>query len=284
MAKNILVFTATYNEADNIGNLISEITNYLPEADILVVDDNSPDGTSDIVNKLKEQNSKINLITRPAKNGLGTAHLLAKRFAYKHGYESLVTMDADFSHHPKYLPNFKELLKNHDFVIGSRYCKGGHCEYGFIRTLISKGANFLTHLLLNVKTQETTTSYRGFNRKTLEYVLSNKINSNGYSYCIEVMFLIRNLENVAEFPIYFEDRREGSSKISSIEILNGFKTLAILFLKRIFRFSLKSSLDLSQLNCEKCNDNYFSETDQENLAKCLVCNNIKEIKNVTQLV
>lgn len=292
-SKKFLVFTATYNESDNIQSLINEIFNYMPHTDILVVDDNSPDGTHEKVLEQSKSNKKIHLIKRPDKNGLGTAHLLAKKYALTNGYDYLITMDADFSHHPKYLPNFEKLMSDNDFVIGSRYIKGGFCEYGLIRTFISKGANYLNRILLGFKTFETTTSYRGFSRSTLEKIVQTRIDSNGYSYFIEIMFILKNLKNIGEFPIYFEDRREGTTKISSIEILNGFKTLIKLFFKRLFRLKTQKVSIHEHFKCSHCNNCYCSEItlskneekyiNEENsnsqnktVLRCLFCNLVQK--------
>ena len=147
-----LVFTATYNEADNVENLLNEIFSHLPDVDILIVDDHSPDGTGPLLDQLAAKNSRIHVVHRPSKLGLGTAHLLAMKYALHHNYEHLITMDADFSHNPKYLTIMKQLLEDNDFVIGSRYAKGGRCDYGLVRTLISRTANTLARYLLGIQT------------------------------------------------------------------------------------------------------------------------------------
>lgn len=234
MSKKVLVFTATYNESLNIKNLIDEIFKYTPQADILVIDDNSPDGTGKILDDLVAKNSKIKVIHRTGKLGLGTAHVQGMEYAVKNNYDILVTMDADFSHHPKYLPTMISLMDNHDFVIGSRYVKGGGLGYGFVRTFISKSANLLARLLLSIKLKECTTSYRGFNRDLLIKILNSKIDSTGYSFFFEMVYLVSKLtKKVTEFPIYFADRVAGESKISKQEIYRGITTLLKLFWRRI---------------------------------------------------
>jgi dolichol-phosphate mannosyltransferase len=232
--KKTLIFTATFNEALNIENLVKEIFHYVPTVDILVIDDNSPDGTGKILDKLAASNSQIKVIHRVGKLGLGTAHLSGMEYALKNNYDALVTMDADFSHHPKYLPELLSLLETHDFVIGSRYVKGGGLGYGFVRTFISKTANFLARLLLSIKLQECTTSYRGFKKELLEKLLKKKISSTGYSFFFEMVYLVSGItKNVTEFPIYFADRVAGESKISKQEIIRGVTTLFKLFLRRL---------------------------------------------------
>ncbi|MFZ4712589.1 MAG: polyprenol monophosphomannose synthase [Bacteriovoracaceae bacterium] len=232
--QKVLIFTATFNEALNIENLVREIFHYVPYVDILVVDDHSPDGTGAILDKLAAENPHVKVIHRQGKLGLGTAHVLGMEYTIKNNYDMLVTMDADFSHHPKYLPQLIDLLKTHDFVIGSRYVKGGGLGYGFVRTFISKTANFLARLLLSIKLKECTTSYRGFKKDLLVKILNKKISSTGYSFFFEMVYLVSGItKNVTEFPIYFADRVAGESKISKQEIIRGVTTLFKLFLRRI---------------------------------------------------
>lgn len=234
MSKKVLVFTATYNESLNIKNLVNDIFKYVPHVDILVVDDNSPDGTGKILNDLASANSKIKVIHRQGKLGLGTAHVQGMEYAVKNQYDILVTMDADFSHDPKYLPTMLSLMDSNDFVIGSRYVEGGGLGYGLVRTTISKSANFLARLLLSIKLKECTTSYRGFNRELLIKILNSKIDSTGYSFFFEMVYLVSKLTpKVTEFPIYFADRIAGESKISKQEIYRGITTLFKLFWRRI---------------------------------------------------
>ena len=142
--KKILIFFATYNEADNVEKLFQSISENLPHQHLLVIDDNSPDGTGKKLDFFSKNNNRITIIHRPKKMGLGTAHKLAMQFAIKNKFDILITMDADFSHHPKYLPKIVKNLEENDFVIGSRYIKGGGLGYGFLRRLLSVTANFLT--------------------------------------------------------------------------------------------------------------------------------------------
>lgn len=229
-----LIFTATFNEALNIENLIREIFKFVPHVDILVVDDGSPDGTGSILDKISAQNSQVKVIHRQGKLGLGTAHLLGMDYAVKNNYDVLVTMDADFSHDPKYLPQMLDLMKTYDFAIGSRYVEGGGLGYGFVRTFISKTANFLARLLLSIKLRECTTSYRGFKRELLIKILNKKVSSTGYSFFFEMVYLVSGItNNVTEFPIYFADRVAGESKISKQEIIRGVTTLFKLFVRRL---------------------------------------------------
>ena len=235
----VLVFTATYNEADNIASLISEVFAALPDCEMLVVDDNSPDGTGRILEDLKAKDSRLHAVHRPSKNGVGTAHKLAIKYAVTHGYDALITMDADFSHDPKYLPEMMRNLEHSEFVTGSRYAPGGTCEYPMSRVVLSRTANYLTRALLGIPLYETTTSYRGFRRSLLERLNVDAINADGYSFFVEAIYQVSRITNskgsysrMAEFPIRFVDRRAGTTKISKKEIWRGFTTLARLAVTR----------------------------------------------------
>ena len=277
-----LIVTATYNEADNIRPLIADIFKYVPNAHVLVIDDNSPDGTAQIVRDLAAVDNRIALIQRPRKLGLGTAHKLAKMFAEKNGYRQLVTMDADFSHDPKYLPTLTSLLESNDFVIGSRYTKGGSCEYGPARQVLSRGANFLSRLLLGLKIRETTTSYRGFSKKLLHTLRVDEIRADGYSFFIESIYRVsRATSKMAEFPIHFGDRRAGISKISKTEIFRGFTTLFRLFGERLksgFLGARKKNLDSPQPSaCPNCGSPFRVTLQRAPMHKgdqCLACGSL----------
>lgn len=259
-----LVFTATYNEADNVENLLNEIFSHLPDADILIVDDHSPDGTGPLLDQLAAKNSRIHVVHRPSKLGLGTAHLLAMKYALHHNYEHLITMDADFSHNPKYLAIMKQLLEDNDFVIGSRYAKGGRCDYGLVRTLISRTANTLARYLLGIPTHEATTSYRGFSVDLLRQMDLNSIWSDGYSFFMESIFVVRlATRKLAEFPIHFEDRRAGTSKISKREIFKAIYNIFRLFYRRLFVIPFavyQPNADIEKdPPCENCNSLFHME-------------------------
>lgn len=234
--ERILIFTATYNEADNVEDLIDAVFENLPSSEILVVDDASPDGTGAILDRLAKADGRIRVVHRPRKLGLGTAHKLGMKYAVSEGYDILVTMDADFSHSPKYLPELLHHLSQKDFVIGSRYVKGGKSGYSIARTLISWTANRLARGLLRIPLHECTTSYRGFRRSLLDRLDTDRVRSEGYSFFVESLFyLCQTTDRVGEFPIEFKDRRAGTSKISKSEIAMGVLTLVRLSYKRLFR-------------------------------------------------
>ena len=230
-----LIFTATYNEADNIRALVDQCLAVVPSADMLVVDDNSPDGTGVLLDQLAlEHRGRLVVLHRPRKLGLGTAHKLAIQYARDRHYDALVTMDADFSHHPRYIPAMLSRLRTRDFVIGSRYAPGGRCDYGFARMAISRSANVCARLLLGLPLRETTTSFRAFSRRTLERLPLDAIRSDGYSFFFESLYVTSKVvTSLAELPIHFEDRRAGQSKISKREVRNGVLNLGRLFLRRM---------------------------------------------------
>jgi dolichol-phosphate mannosyltransferase len=267
--KEVLVFTATYNEADNIASLVEEVFAALPRSEMLVVDDNSPDGTGRILDELAAKDARLHVIHRPSKNGLGTAHKLAVKYAVTHEFGALVTMDADFSHDPKMLPEMMRRLQDSEFVIGSRYVEGGSCAYPPSRVALSRTANTLTRALLGIPLHETTTSYRGFRRSLLERMNLDAIRSDGYSYFVEsinqVARLAKNGAGMSEFPIQFADRRAGTTKISKKEIWKGFTTLGRLAAKRVASAvgfeRTKPGFDKPQdlLPCNACGCTYHTE-------------------------
>jgi dolichol-phosphate mannosyltransferase len=218
-----LVFTATYNEVKNVKKLISLIYKNFPKADILVIDDNSPDLTYKLLKKLKKKYKNLKIKLRDKKYGLDSAHKFAYDFAKKNGYVKLITMDADLSHNPIEIKKIVRLLDKSEFVIGSRYIKGGKCEMGFLRYLISVIGNKFIKFFLGIKCNEFTTSYRGFNLIKLKNFSLKKIKSKGYSFFMETVYLI-NKKNfkITEIPIKFKNRIYGKSKIPKIEILRTF--------------------------------------------------------------
>lgn len=262
--KRLLIFLATYNEVDNIRDLIRDIHEVLPYADVLVVDDNSPDGTGRVVDELARADGRVRVIHRRTRLGLGTAHKLAMKIAFAEDYDAVITMDADFSHHPKYLPEFIRLLSNHEFVIGSRFVAGGQCDYSFLRLLLSRGANILGRVLLGIRLHETTTSYRGFSRSLLAKLDVDQIRADGYSFFVEAVYEVsRTTASLVEFPIRFEDRRAGSSKISRKEVYKGVGTLLRLVSRRIFAFKKRSRRPGEhgevEIPCGLCHSRYHVE-------------------------
>ena len=231
--KEILIFTACYNEAENIEKLIKGIKKCLPTSSILIIDDNSPDKTQQKIIELKKEINLLNLIVREKKMGLDTAHKLAYEFAVKQKFNYLITMDADLSHDPNELINFTRNLEKNPFVIGSRYIRGGKCLMKGSRLLMSKLGNIVIKFFSKIDCNEFTTSYRGFNINKLKGFHLNHVKESGYSFFMGTIFEInkRNF-NIKEIPITFADREKGISKIPKLEILRTLVNLLIYILKK----------------------------------------------------
>lgn len=229
----VLIFSATYNEADCIEELIDGLYLNMPEADYLIIDDSSPDGTFAKLRHLKQKYPNLILVQRAKKLGVGSAHKQAFRYALDHGYDFLITMDADLSHDPKELPVMLKHLSKHDYVIGSRFAAGGELDYSGLRRALSINANKLSRILLGLKLSEVTTSFRGFQKDLLVELSAHPVNSDGYGFFVETAFLAeKNAKNPVEFPIHFYDRRGGKSKLSKILILKAVVRLCVLSAKR----------------------------------------------------
>ena len=229
----ILVFTATYNEKENIEKLIDIILKLRNDIKMFVIDDNSPDKTYEILEKISKRNDNLIVVKREKKLGLNTAHIMAYEYALKNNYDKLITLDADFSHDPNEITKIIGLLDKYDFVIGSRYIKGGKNTQPVFRYLISYLGNKLIKLILKINLNEFTTSYRGFNLKKLNNFNLNQIKGKGYSFFMETVIVLNRLGyKCFEFPIQFNDRVHGKSKIPKIEIFRTFKNLMLLFLKK----------------------------------------------------
>lgn len=231
----LLVFTATYNEKENIPLLLAGIWQTCPQADIYVIDDNSPDGTGKVLDQMAQQNNHLIVKHRPGKLGVGSAHREAIIFAREKGYDALITMDADFSHDPEVIGLMVTGLEKSEFVIGSRFAPGGKLDYHGFRRVISVGANLLARYALGITCRETTTSFRGFTKSLLQRLPIEQVQAEGYSFFLECTYFICQTTNkVLEIPIHFQDRRFGQSKISQTEIYKGFLTLFRLTFNRIF--------------------------------------------------
>jgi len=227
-----LIIIPTYNEADNLGPLVREIVALPVAFDILVVDDNSPDGTGEIADRLASELPAIHVLHRPGKQGLGTAYIAGFGWALAQGYDCMLEMDCDFSHHPRYLPTFLELIAKADLVIGSRYVPGGStANWGPLRKIISAGGNLFARAMLGLKTRDCTGGFRCYRREIIERVPWGEINLHGYGFQIGAVYYVEQLGGkVIEFPIIFEDRRVGQSKMSAaitLEALSFVTRLAL---------------------------------------------------------
>lgn len=217
--KGTVVIIPTYNEADNIRSLIEALfAQPLPDLHVLVVDDNSPDGTADEVEaSARDRVGHVSLLRRSGKLGLGTAYIAGFTWALQQGALLIGQMDADFSHDPTYLPGFVQALEGADVVYGSRYVPGGSLDprWGFGRKLLSSFGNGYARAILGLQVRDATGGYRLWSRHTLEAMPLDRIRSNGYVFQVEMAYVAQRLGfQHVERPIYFEDRRIGRSKMS----------------------------------------------------------------------
>jgi dolichol-phosphate mannosyltransferase len=210
-----LVVIPTYNEANNIARLISAI-NESADVDILVVDDNSPDRTYEIVEKLQAELDNLHLIRREGKLGLGTAYIAGFRFAISKGYSYIMEMDADFSHDPKEIPRFLEAIKENDLVIGSRYIRGVNViNWSMSRLLLSFSASKYVHFITGLPVKDPTGGFKCFKREVLEGIDLDSVKSTGYSFQIEMNHKAwKKGFRLKEIPIVFTDRYMGKTKMS----------------------------------------------------------------------
>ena len=231
-----LVSLATYNERDNLAPLIAEIHGVLPEVDVLVIDDNSPDGTGRLADELAQADPRVHVLHRPGKMGLGTATIAAMRYAMDHGYELLINMDADFSHHPRYLPALLAGMKRHDVMIGSRYIKGGGAvNWPLSRRIMSRGVNTVVRLMLGIQAHDTSGAYRCYRVAKLREAQLERVQSRGYSFQQEVLYRCRRAGcRIGETPIIFENRRAGASKVNPREAARSMAMILWLGTKALF--------------------------------------------------
>ena len=228
-----LIFTATYNEKENIKKLLENLNHLKIDIDILVIDDNSPDNTWEILQELEKNSNNLKVIVRKDKSGLDTAHKLAFKYAKNNGYEKFISMDADLSHDPNEIPKMIDILNKSSFVIGSRYIEGGKSEMSSHRLILSIVGNKFIKKLLKIDCNEFTTSYRGFNLLKLNEFDLNVVNSKGYSFFMETIYrLNKHGVVINEIPIHFRNRRHGSSKIPGIEIFRTLKNLFKLYFEK----------------------------------------------------
>lgn len=234
--ERVLVSMATYNERENLAPLIQEIHTVLPAADVLVIDDNSPDGTGKLADEMAAADPRIHAIHRTGKLGLGTAILAGMRHAQDHNYDHIVNVDADFSHHPRYLPALLAGMDRHDVMIGSRYVPGGGTvNWPVSRRFMSWGVNTLVRLLLRIRARDTSGGYRCYRVALLRRTNLDNLLSYGYSFQEEALYrMCRAGARVGETPIIFEDRRAGSSKVNYREVVRSLSIICWLGVQSIF--------------------------------------------------
>jgi dolichol-phosphate mannosyltransferase len=213
-----LIVTPTYNERENLEPFLEGVFRWAPSANVLVVDDNSPDGTGDLADTIAARDPRVRVMHRPGKMGLGSAYLAAFAEGLKNpAYDAFLEMDTDLSHDPQYLPQFFAALdRGADAVIGSRNIPGGGVEgWGLTRHFISKGGSLYSRTILGLPVKDLTSGYKAFKRRSLQSIDLASIRSEGYSFQIEMTYrLLRKGLRVEEIPIVFVDRRQGASKMS----------------------------------------------------------------------
>jgi dolichol-phosphate mannosyltransferase len=237
-----LITVATYNEIDNLPALIEEIERYAPEADILVIDDNSPDGTGAWCDERSAADSKVHCLHRAGKLGLGTATIAGMKYGLEHGYDFILNMDADFSHHPRYLPAFLNGMAatpeegQVDVMIGSRYIPGGGSEgWPLKRKLMSRAMNIYARWFLGLTPHDCSGAFRCYRATLLRKLDFDAIRSRGYSFQEEILWRLKRVgARFAETPIIFADRTKGSSKIDFKESLSSLGVILRLAVQNLF--------------------------------------------------
>tara|TARA_B100002051_G_C16733249_1_gene639569 strand:+ start:897 stop:1613 length:717 start_codon:yes stop_codon:yes gene_type:complete len=233
----ILVIIPTYNESQNIGNLINVIDSLDIDLDFLIIDDNSPDRTYDIVKKIMKENSRVNLIVQDKKAGLGTAYKKGFNWAIVNDYDKIIQIDADMSHDPNSIPQLIKESQHNDLIIGSRYIKGVNVvNWPMSRLLLSYFANIYVKILTWMPVNDSTSGYKCISIEVLKSIDLSKVQSQGYSFQIEINFLayVKGFK-IKEIPIIFHDRTVGESKMSKSIILEAIFMVPRLALKRFFR-------------------------------------------------
>ena len=228
-----LIVIPTYNEKENIQTIVPAVLAQGLGVDILVVDDNSPDGTGAIVREMQKSIPQLHLLSRPGKQGLGKAYIAGFRWGIDHGYEAITEMDADFSHRPEDLGLLLKKLENHDFAVGSRYIEGGRTvNWGLMRKIISRGGGIYARMILGFPLNDWTGGFNAWKKEVLLGIDLATVESNGYSFQIELKYkAMKKGFKGAESPIVFEDRRVGQSKMSLKSVIEAFYRVWIMRFK-----------------------------------------------------
>jgi dolichol-phosphate mannosyltransferase len=216
VTERALVVVPTYNEAVNLPSIVPQILAQDPRLDVLIVDDNSPDGTGELADQMAAADGRVHVLHRPGKGGLGKAYLAGFRWALERDYELVFEMDADFSHDPKFLADFLRAAEEADLVIGSRYKTGVNViNWPISRLLLSLGANQYARWITGMDIMDSTGGFKCFHRRVLETIDFDRVRSNGYSFQIEMSFRAwKKGFRLMEIPIVFTDRVEGQSKMN----------------------------------------------------------------------
>jgi len=219
-----LIIIPTYNERENLPLLLRDIFFFAPRTDVLVVDDNSPDGTGELADLLSRQDARVHVLHRPGKLGLGTAYIAGFKYAIAHGYSATFEMDADLSHGPRYLPDMLQAIEHADLVIGSRYVTGGATpNWSVSRRMISGCGNLFARFMLGIPVHDCTGGFRCYRRQVLEEIELDSVQSRGYAFQVELTHrVLQGGFKIVEVPITFMDRRLGVSKMSRSIVIEAF--------------------------------------------------------------
>lgn len=219
-----LIIVPTYNEMENLRPLVEAVFSNAPKTDLLVVDDNSPDGTGQLADEIAAEDSRVRVLHRSGKLGLGTAYITGFKYTIEHNYDAAFEMDADFSHDPSYLPDFLKEIEHADLVIGSRYVRGGGTSnWSPVRRFISGGGNVFARFMLGIPVLDCTAGFRCYRREVLENIGLDEVKSQGYGFQVEMTYrTLRKGYKIVETPIIFADRRVGKSKMSRKIMIEAF--------------------------------------------------------------
>lgn len=233
-APNVLIILPTYNEALNLTWIVPAILTQVPNVDILIVDDNSPDGTGDIADQMADVDPRVRVLHRQGKEGLGAAYLAGFAWAQEAGYEFVMEMDADGSHRPEHLPAMIEAAANADAVIGSRWTKGGATvDWPWQRKVLSRGGNFYARLMLGVPVNDITGGFRVYRTALLSRMNLDGIHARGYGFQVEMTYrAYRSGARIVEVPIIFPERTYGQSKMSTNIVAEAMKLVTVWGIQR----------------------------------------------------
>ncbi|MCL4538414.1 MAG: polyprenol monophosphomannose synthase [Bacteroidetes bacterium] len=237
-SRRLLVVMPTYNEAENIGTVIPRVLDSNSDSDILIVDDNSPDGTARLVSQMSNTDHRVHLLQREKKAGLGTAYVAGFKYAIDSGYDFVMEMDADLSHDPGEIPRFRKALEDADVAVGSRYARGvSVLNWPMKRLLLSYASNIFARVVTGVPVNDLTSGFKAFRVDVLKAIDLNSIRSNGYAFQVEMnVRAYRKGFKIVEVPIVFTERRVGASKMSRKIVIEAMKIVLLLGLGRLLRF------------------------------------------------
>jgi len=225
--REIAVIIPTYNERENIEGIVEAVLRQPLDISVLIVDDNSPDGTGKIADAIAARDDRVEVLHREGKQGLGTAYRAGFRYAIERGAQYLFEIDADFSHNPDDIPRLYKAASEADAAVGSRYIKGGGCEnWSWFRWMISRGGNLYTKIVARTRTVDTTSGFRCYSKRVIETIPLDRVTSQGYAFQIEMTFVTEALGfNIVEVPIIFTDREGGKSKMDSDIFWEGLRVV-----------------------------------------------------------